>query len=97
MSRGAKKEPDVVQITDAPQSVGDEIDGRQRKYLWSMALRTACFVGAIAVHGPVRWVLVAAALILPYLAVVMANSTGPKLPGSPENPDPFRPQLPSGR
>jgi hypothetical protein len=40
-----------------------------------MAIRTACFIGAVLV-GPnwFRWVLIAGALFLPYVAVVMANA-----------------------
>ena len=42
-----------------------------------MAVRTACFVGAVAVGpGWLRWVLVAGAVLLPYVAVVFANAEG---------------------
>jgi hypothetical protein len=47
-----------------------------RRYLISMSIRTACFVLAVVVHGPMRWVFVAFALVLPYIAVVMANAVG---------------------
>ena len=48
-----------------------------------MGLRTLCFVGAIVVgSGWLRWVLVAAALVLPYVAVVMANAASPKVAGT---------------
>ena len=52
-----------------------------RRYLVSMGIRTACFVlavGAIVVlHWTVvGWILVVAAVILPYIAVVMANAAG---------------------
>ncbi len=43
-----------------------------------MTIRTACFIGAILVEGPLRWVLVAGAVFLPYIAVVMANTAGPR-------------------
>lgn len=40
-----------------------------------MSLRTICFVGALLVGaGWVRWVLIAGAVFLPYIAVVMANA-----------------------
>ena len=40
-----------------------------------MSLRTLCFVGAVLVgRGWLRWVLIAGALVLPYIAVVMANA-----------------------
>ena len=47
-----------------------------------MAIRTVCFVGAIVVGpGWLRWVLVVAALLLPYVAVVMANAVAAKSDG----------------
>ncbi len=66
----------VVRITTAGAGRAADIAARQRRYLWAMGFRTACFVGAIVV--PITWlrvVLVIAALVLPYVAVVMANAT----------------------
>ena len=39
-----------------------------------MGIRTACLVLAVLVEGPLRWVLLAAAIFLPYVAVVFANA-----------------------
>lgn len=65
----------AVRITTAGGSRGDDIALRQRRYLFSMGLRTLCFVGAVLVGpGWLRWVLVAGAVLLPYVAVVMANA-----------------------
>jgi hypothetical protein len=99
MPRRARTEPDVVAITDAPLSREAEISARQRRYLLSMGLRTLCFVGAIVVgSGWLRWVLVAGALVLPYVAVVMANAASPTVPPtSPERPDLRRKSLPPGQ
>ena len=48
-----------------------------------MAIRTLCFVGAVMVGpGWLRWVLVVGAFILPYVAVVMANSASPRIEGA---------------
>ena len=48
---------------------------RQWRYAVSMSIRTVCFVAAVAVGpGPLRWVLVGAAVFLPLFAVVMANA-----------------------
>jgi hypothetical protein len=64
-----------VRITTAGTSAADDIAGRQRRYLISMAIRTACVIGAVAVGpGPFRWVLFAGAVLLPYVAVVFANA-----------------------
>ena len=61
---------------------------RQKRYIISMSIRTACFVAAILVGaGWLRWVLVTAAFVLPYIAVVMANSASPRIQGT----DPFGP------
>lgn len=45
-----------------------------RNYFVSMAIRTICFVLAIFLHGWPRWVCVALAVVLPYIAVVFANA-----------------------
>jgi hypothetical protein len=66
---------DAVRITTAPTSRAADIRRRQRRYVISMTIRTVCFVAAVAVGpGWLRWVLIAAALFLPYVAVVMANA-----------------------
>jgi hypothetical protein len=79
MARDQHGDRDAVRITTASASRKDEIAGRQRRYVISMTIRTICFVAAILVGpGWVRWVLVAGALLLPYVAVVMANATHSK-------------------
>jgi hypothetical protein len=65
---------DAVRITTAPASRADDLATRQRRYFFSMAIRTACFVGAVATDGVIRWVLMFGALVLPYVAVVIANA-----------------------
>lgn len=63
-----------MRITTAQPTRSTDIAARQRRYLMSMAIRTVCFVGAVAVGpGWLRWVLVAGAVLLPYVAVVFAN------------------------
>lgn len=64
----------VHSITGARQGLTDDQAPRTRKYLISMAIRTACVIGAIIVPGWPRWVLLAGAVVLPYLAVVVANA-----------------------
>ena len=74
---------DPVRITTAPESPAREMAHRQKRYMISMGIRTACFVAAIVVGpGWLRWVLVAGAFILPYVAVVMANSASPRVEGT---------------
>jgi len=64
----------VHTITGAQRALSDEQSGRTRKYLVSMGIRTACVLAAIVVPGWPRWVFIAGAVILPYLAVVVANA-----------------------
>ena len=76
MARERNREPEAVRITSAAASRNADIAARQKRYLISMSIRTACFLLAVVTHGPLRWVLVAAAVVLPYIAVVMANAVG---------------------
>lgn len=61
-------------MTSAQRRLSDEQTARTRKYLISMGIRTACVIAAIFVPGWPRWVLIAGAVVLPYLAVVIANA-----------------------
>ena len=71
-----------MRITTASTSRDADVSRRQRRYLVSMGIRTACFVGAILVgSGWLMWTLIAAALVLPYVAVVMANASTTKSDG----------------
>jgi hypothetical protein len=65
-------DPEVHTITDAGTPLSEEQAGRTRRYLWSMGIRTACFVLAVVSPSPWRWFFVAGAVGLPY--IVMANA-----------------------
>ena len=39
-----------------------------------MIIRTICFLGAVLASNPWRWFLILGAVLLPYLAVVIANA-----------------------
>jgi hypothetical protein len=90
---------DVVRITTAPESHEREMAHRQKRYMISMGIRTLCFVAAVLVgQGWLRWVLVAAAFVLPYIAVVMANTATPRVEGTlPPGPMQTQPELGPGR
>lgn len=60
-------------ITDARSAASTEMSTRIRRYTITMAFRTACFLSMIVVQGNFRWVLFGAAVLLPYVAVVLAN------------------------
>ena len=84
--------PEVHSITGAGESLTQEQTGRTRRYLISMTIRTACVILAIIVPGWPRWVFLAGAVALPYLAVVAANA-GKSRRGTP----PPAPVIPSTR
>ena len=85
-------------ITDAREPASAEMRSRVRRYTITMAFRTACFIAMVVVDGPMRWVLFACAVILPYVAVVGANQvnqrTRKNLVSRAEPAD--RPQLTTG-
>jgi Flp pilus assembly protein TadB len=67
-----------ILVTTAPISPGDERRGRERRYLITMGVRVIAFIVAIVfATGWIRVIAIALALVLPWVAVVMANA-GPK-------------------
>lgn len=53
--------------------MSEDIGHRERRYMITMAIRTACLILAFFVHGPWRFVALAGAIFLPYFAVIFAN------------------------
>ena len=74
MTRQRGAHGQAIRITTASASREEEIAHRQSRFVMSMALRTVCFIGAVIADGWLRWVLVVCAVVLPYVAVVMANA-----------------------
>jgi hypothetical protein len=72
----------VVSVTTATSSGDAEQSARIKRYLITMAIRTACFVLMVVVDGWLRWVFLAGAAFLPYVAVVLANARAPRTPGT---------------
>jgi len=73
----------VYSVTGLPASLQDDQNARMHRYLVSMGIRTVSFVLAVialsVLHWTVvGWILVIAAVILPYIAVVVANATRPR-------------------
>jgi hypothetical protein len=81
--------PQVHTITSAPAPLGDDIARRARRYMFQMGLRTVCFLSAVLTWGriptPISVVLLVSAVVLPYVAVVLANAGRER----PEAADPF--------
>jgi hypothetical protein len=65
----------VHQVTDAQPSLSDDIGRREKRYFIQMGIRTLCLILAVVldVPWPIRLVFVAAAIFLPYFAVIGAN------------------------
>ncbi|MSO27168.1 MAG: DUF3099 domain-containing protein [Candidatus Nanopelagicales bacterium] len=74
VSKSKAPAPQIYTITGAQRALSQEQTGRTRKYLISMGIRTACVLAAIVVPGWPRWLFIAGAVVLPYLAVVVANA-----------------------
>jgi hypothetical protein len=95
----------VYEITGVAAGREADLRSRMRRYTIGMTLRTICFVGAVLAQGWLRWTFVAGALVLPYVAVLIANagreSGGRRgdrvLPPIPAAPAPELPAAPSPR
>jgi len=68
----------VQSVTSAPASGSDDQGHRVKRYLLTMGIRVLCGALALFTDGWVRWTFVALAVVLPYIAVVMANAVGPR-------------------
>lgn len=64
---------DSVNITDAHTGASADLKSREKRYGITMAFRVACFIAMIWVPNPWRFVLLGAAAVLPYAAVIIAN------------------------
>ena len=67
-------------ITSAQSGLSDDLPRRQKRYFISMMIRTACFILAVILPSPFRWVALAGSLLLPYFAVIMANAGRESVP-----------------
>jgi hypothetical protein len=63
-------------VTSVEQSPEEERRSRFISYTIAMTIRVACVILAVVVDGWPRWIFIAGAVLLPYFAVVIANSTG---------------------
>jgi|GEM_PF-900640 len=79
LSRSSSDRP--ILITEAPVNADDEFDRRRKRYLVMMTLRAACIIGAASTFTLSGWLaagFVAAAVVLPWSAVLIANDRPPK-------------------
>ncbi|HEU4513984.1 MAG TPA: DUF3099 domain-containing protein [Nocardioidaceae bacterium] len=93
-----RKDPEPIRITSATRSQSEDVAARQRRYIISMAIRTACFLAAVFVASWslwLMWIFIIASFILPPVAVVVANAQAPTDPDPDPDTvyDPRRPEL----
>ncbi|MGV9314068.1 DUF3099 domain-containing protein [Streptomyces sp. NPDC003691] len=77
---------EVFRITGARQGLAEDVRGRQRRYVISMSVRTVSFVAAAVlwnVERPVAVVAIVLGMLLPYVAVVIANAGRERPPSLP--------------
>ncbi|MFJ6461234.1 DUF3099 domain-containing protein [Streptomyces sp. NPDC091387] len=89
---------EVFRITGARQGLAEDVRGRQRRYVISMSVRTLSVVAAAALWNVERYVAIvglALGVLLPYVAVVIANAGRENTPSLPSTfvPAPTRPAL----
>ncbi|MFD5464772.1 DUF3099 domain-containing protein [Kitasatospora sp. NPDC127059] len=80
----------VYRITGARSSLSEDVRGRQRRYVISMLIRTACVLLAVVLWDVERWLAFAAlggGVLLPYFAVLIANAGREQAPGLPSTFD----------
>ncbi len=81
-------------VTDLRSSVADDRRSRFIKYCIAMGIRTLCVISLFFVQGWWVGVVLAAAIVLPYLAVVIANVSGSPLAAAPQRPGAIVPVTP---
>ena len=70
-----RRDAAAVSITSASRPHSEDLRGRERRYVISMGIRTLCFLLALVFREHwVVWFFLAAAVFLPYVAVVIANA-----------------------
>lgn len=68
------KKPQVHRITNVSDGMKAQQQNRSRKYMWSMGIRMFCFGAALVTDGVLRLILLVGSLVLPWVAVVLANA-----------------------
>lgn len=83
--------------TSLPRAPRDDVDARSVRYLVTMGIRIACFVLMVVItpYGWYTWVFGAAAIFLPYIAVVSANVGHEGRRNRREDPEAALPAAPS--
>lgn len=83
---GRKSDQDVTVITNAGRNQTLDIDARNRRYLITMGIRTACFLAFLVVPGWWKVIALAGAALLP-VVVLLANASDNRPPPLVTNDD----------
>ncbi|HEX8487698.1 MAG TPA: DUF3099 domain-containing protein [Propionibacteriaceae bacterium] len=75
---GSHRKANPTVITDARTGSSREMASREKQYVITMAFRMACFISIFFVDGWLRWVVLAGAVFLPFIAVLFANQANEK-------------------
>ncbi|MCR6491187.1 DUF3099 domain-containing protein [Cellulomonas sp. P24] len=75
---GTSGPDEVHRITHAPSPLAEDQSRRERRYLVQMGIRVVAFLLVVVLwsHVPawISWLLVATAVVMPYIAVLLANA-----------------------
>lgn len=94
-----QRSAEVFRITGARKGLDEDVRGRQRRYVISMLARTLAVVLTIVlwdVERPLAVATLVLGMLLPYVAVVVANAGRENAPSLPSSivPTPYRTELP---
>ncbi|MDO5723946.1 MAG: DUF3099 domain-containing protein [Flaviflexus sp.] len=82
-----KKASEVVSITSVRRALSEDVEARSRRYLFSMIVRMICLVSMLIVpNWPARVALACGAVVIPAIAVLVANA-GREKPTPPQTVD----------
>ena len=68
-------------MTSAPEARTEDQARRLKQYLFTMGIRTICFVLLVVIDAWYRWIFAVGAVFLPFVAVVAANAVMPRVAG----------------
>jgi hypothetical protein len=89
------KKPALQSVTSLPPSPDQERHLRMIKYTVAMSIRVLCFLLIFVVPGWWRLIPVAGTVILPYIAVVLANTASRTTTSAPMRPGGLAPLDPA--
>ncbi|MDM8085988.1 DUF3099 domain-containing protein [Cellulomonas cellasea] len=78
MSKKREDDEEVHRITSAPEALAADQARRAKRYLAQMGVRVVCFIAAVLTWHriPIAFsiLMIVAAVVLPYIAVLFANA-----------------------